>query len=169
MLHLYSSSAHSHLIMSLRHWFPDPFAHKPITPTNPSRHPPTHLLTVHAANPKSLEAHSLMVMDMGQHVVQDLAQPLTLHQILVPGLEDRARAFPPLSTARQLSPGTLPGPCCIPPALCAGSFSCCGALCSSLSYPGFFAACMSRPVVPWLGMPSALYAAVYVVPQLVMS
>ena len=46
-----------------------------------------------------------MVMDMGQHVVQDYAQPLTLHQILVPGLEDRARAFPRLSTAKQLSPG----------------------------------------------------------------
>ncbi len=46
-----------------------------------------------------------MVMDMGQHVVQDYAQPLTLHQIMVPGLEDRARTFPALSTAKQLSPG----------------------------------------------------------------
>lgn len=60
-----------------------------------------------AADPKSLESHSLMVMDMGQHVVQDLAQPLTLHQVMVPGLEDRAHAFPPLSTAQQLSPGIL--------------------------------------------------------------
>ena len=49
-----------------------------------------------------------MVMDMGQHVVQDYAQPLSLHQVMVPGLEDRARAFPSLSTARQLSPGALP-------------------------------------------------------------
>ena len=48
-----------------------------------------------------------MVIDMGQHVVQDYAQPLTLHQVMVPGLEDRARAFPRLSTARQLSPGAL--------------------------------------------------------------
>ncbi len=46
-----------------------------------------------------------MVMVMGQHVVQDYAQPLTLHQIMVPGLEDRARTFPALSTAKQLSPG----------------------------------------------------------------
>ena len=45
-----------------------------------------------------------MVMDMGQHVVQDYAQPLTLHQIMVP-VEDRARTFPALSTAKQLSPG----------------------------------------------------------------
>ncbi len=55
---------------------------------------------------KGQESSSLMVMDMGQHVVQDYAQPLTLHQVMVPGLEDRARAFPRLSTARQLSPGT---------------------------------------------------------------
>jgi len=54
---------------------------------------------------KGLESRSLMVMDMGQHMVQDYAQPLTLHQILVPGLEDRARTFPRLSTAKQLSPG----------------------------------------------------------------
>ena len=44
-------------------------------------------------------------MDMGQHVVQDYAQPLTLYQVVVPGLEDRARTFPRLSTARQLSSG----------------------------------------------------------------
>ena len=80
-----------------------------MTPTNPPRHPLAHSLTVCAADPKGLGSHSLMVMDMGQHVVQDIAQPVTLHQILVPGLEDRARAFPPLSTTRQLSPGTLPG------------------------------------------------------------
>ena len=46
-----------------------------------------------------------MVIDMGQHVVQDYAQPLTLNQIMVPGLEDRARTFPCLSSAKQLSPG----------------------------------------------------------------
>ena len=62
------------------------------------------LLTDDSAQ-KGLESRSLMVMDMGQHVVQDYAQPLTLHQIMVPGLEDRARTFPALSTAKQLSPG----------------------------------------------------------------
>ena len=46
-----------------------------------------------------------MVMDMGQHVVQDCPQPLTLHQVMVPGLEDRSQTFPNLATARQLSPG----------------------------------------------------------------
>ncbi|DBA75610.1 TPA: hypothetical protein ACH3X2_009160 [Trebouxia sp. C0005] len=59
---------------------------------------------------KGLESRSLTVMDMGQHVVQDYAQPLTLHQILVPGLEDRARTFPRLSTAKQLSPGYFDAP-----------------------------------------------------------
>ena len=60
-----------------------------------------------AATPLSVDPHSLMVMDMGQHVVQDYAQPLSLHQVMVPGLEDGALAFPPLCTARQLSPGSL--------------------------------------------------------------
>ena len=55
---------------------------------------------------KGQESRNLMVMDMGQHIVQDYAMPLTLHQMMVPGLEDRARTFPHLSTARQLSPGT---------------------------------------------------------------
>ena len=95
-----------------------------------------HSLNVYAADPKSLESHSLMVMDMGQHVVQDLAQPLTLHQVLVPGLEDRARAFPPLATAQQISPGILPRPCCVPPPLCVCSSLCCGVLCPSMSCPG---------------------------------
>ena len=34
-----------------------------------------------------LVADSLMVMDMGQHVLKDLSVPMQLHQILVPGLE----------------------------------------------------------------------------------
>ena len=46
-------------------------------------------------------------MDMGQHVVQDCPQPLTLHQVMVPGLEDRSQTFPNLATARQLSPGNI--------------------------------------------------------------
>lgn len=54
---------------------------------------------------KGVESRSLMVMDMGQHVLQDCPQPLTLHQVMVPGLEDRSQTFPALVTARQLSPG----------------------------------------------------------------
>ena len=53
------------------------------------------------------EANGLVLMDMGQHVVQDYPQPLSLHQVLLPGLEDRARAFPPLSSAKQLAPGRV--------------------------------------------------------------
>ena len=53
------------------------------------------------------DANGLALMAMGQHVVQDYPQPLALHQVLLPGLEDRARAFPPLSSARQLAPGVL--------------------------------------------------------------
>ena len=102
--------------------------------TYPSTYQPIPSLTMSAADPKSGESHSLMVMDMGQHVVQDLAQPLTLHQVLVPGLEDRARAFPPVSTVQQLSPGILPGLCSVPPALYV-----CSSLCNErrvVSQPG---------------------------------
>lgn len=53
------------------------------------------------------DANGLVLMDMGQHVVQDYPQPLSLHQVLLPGLEDRARAFPPLSSAKQLAPGRV--------------------------------------------------------------
>ena len=44
-------------------------------------------------------------MDMGTHVFHDLPEPKQLFQILVPGLEERARMLPKLSTAEQLSPG----------------------------------------------------------------
>lgn len=54
-----------------------------------------------------LDSNGLVLVDMGQHVVQDYPQPLALHQVLLPGLEDRARAFPPLNSARQLAPGML--------------------------------------------------------------
>ena len=30
---------------------------------------------------------SLIVMDMGQHVLKDFSSPMQLHQVLVPGLE----------------------------------------------------------------------------------
>ena len=102
------------------------------------------LVAVYAVDPKSLESHSLMVMDMGQHVVQDLAQPLTLHQVMVPGLEDRAHAFPPLSTAQQLSPGVLLTDdhalgCCAPSncALATCALACCAPtlLCPSQCCP----------------------------------
>ena len=60
-----------------------------------------------ASAQKGQESRSLMVMDMGQHVVPDCPQPLTLHQVMVPGLEDRSQTFPNLATARQLSPGGI--------------------------------------------------------------
>ena len=48
---------------------------------------------------------SLVVMDMGTHVFKDLPEPNQLYQVLAPGLEERARVVPPLSTSEQLSPG----------------------------------------------------------------
>ena len=65
----------------------------------------TYFDTADGMLPKGQESRSLMVMDMGQHVVQDCAQPLTLHQVMMPGLENRSQMFPSLPIARQLSPG----------------------------------------------------------------
>lgn len=59
------------------------------------------------------DGNGLVLVDMGQHVVQDYPQPLALHQVLLPGLGDRARAFPPLNSARQLAPG-MPLDCALP-------------------------------------------------------
>ena len=42
---------------------------------------------------------------MGTHVFKDLPEPKQLYQALAPGLEERARVVPPLSTSEQLSPG----------------------------------------------------------------
>eukprot|EP00891_Asterochloris_glomerata_P005056 jgi/Astpho2/5056/fgenesh1_pg.00071_%23_35_t len=53
---------------------------------------------------------SLVVMDMGTHVFKDLPEPKQLYQVLAPGLEERARVVPPLSTSEQLSPGYLDAP-----------------------------------------------------------
>ena len=44
-------------------------------------------------------------MDMGTHVFKDLPEPKQLYQALAPGLEERARVVPPLSTSEQLTPG----------------------------------------------------------------
>jgi hypothetical protein len=40
-----------------------------------------------------------------QHCFKDWADPQKVIQVLVPGLEERARMFIPLSTLNQLSPG----------------------------------------------------------------
>ena len=43
-----------------------------------------------------------------QHCFKDWADPQKLMQVLVPGLEERARMFMPLSTLSQISPGGPP-------------------------------------------------------------
>ncbi len=46
-----------------------------------------------------------MVVDMGLHLLTGLPEAQQLHQVLVPGLQERARRLPPLQSAQQLSPG----------------------------------------------------------------
>jgi len=50
-------------------------------------------------------AEILMMFSYVQHCFKDWADPQKLIQVLVPGLEERARMFMPLSTLSQLSPG----------------------------------------------------------------
>ena len=45
------------------------------------------------------------MMDMGQHAIKEWPEPELLHQVLVPGLEDRARLAPELVTFEQLTSG----------------------------------------------------------------
>lgn len=51
---------------------------------------------------------SLIVMDMGQHIIKHWPEPQLLHQVLVPGLEDRARLMPELATLEQVAAGMFP-------------------------------------------------------------
>lgn len=51
------------------------------------------------------EQGGLVLMDMGQHGLKDWPEPQPLHQVLVPGLEDRARQMPDLSTLEQITAG----------------------------------------------------------------
>ena len=54
---------------------------------------------------KASGTESLIFMDMGQHAIKDWPEPQLLHQVLVPGLEDRARLTPELNTFEQISTG----------------------------------------------------------------
>ena len=50
---------------------------------------------------------NVIFMDMGQHAISDWLEPQLLHQVLVPGLEDRARLTPDLNTFEQITTGKL--------------------------------------------------------------
>ena len=48
-----------------------------------------------------------MVMDMGLHAIPTLVEPQQIIQILVPGVEERARHLPPLTSSSRLMPGEI--------------------------------------------------------------
>lgn len=48
-----------------------------------------------------------MVMDMGLHAIPTLVEPQQMIQVLIPGVEERARHLPPLTSIGRLMPGLL--------------------------------------------------------------
>lgn len=48
-----------------------------------------------------------MVMDMGLHAIPTLVEPQQIIQVLIPGVEERARHLPPLTSSGRLTPGPL--------------------------------------------------------------
>lgn len=46
-----------------------------------------------------------MVMDMGLHAIPTLVEPQQIIQVLIPGVEERARHLPPLTSSSRLMPG----------------------------------------------------------------
>ena len=53
----------------------------------------------------------VMVMDMGLHAIPTLVEPQQIIQILIPGVEERARHLPPLTSTSRLMPGH--STCCL--------------------------------------------------------
>ncbi len=47
----------------------------------------------------------VMVMDMGLHAIPTLVEPQQIIQVLIPGVEERARHLPPLMSSSRLMPG----------------------------------------------------------------
>ncbi|KAK9805480.1 hypothetical protein WJX72_000629 [[Myrmecia] bisecta] len=65
----------------------------------------------HAEQPSSEgNREGITVVDMGLHQLARSTEPQQLHQILVPGILDRARHLPPLMSVKQLSPGYFDAP-----------------------------------------------------------
>ena len=46
-------------------------------------------------------------MHMGLHILSGLPGTTQLHQLILPGLEERARFFPAIETREQLSAGSV--------------------------------------------------------------
>ena len=53
---------------------------------------------------------NVILMDMGQHAIKEWPEPQLLYQVLVPGLEDRARLAPEINTFEQITTGAPADP-----------------------------------------------------------
>lgn len=56
---------------------------------------------------EEVSENGLVVVEMGTHVISQDLEAMSLYQVLVPGLEERAPVFPPLTSIHQTSPGGL--------------------------------------------------------------
>ena len=72
-----------------------------IVPSGSSTHA---VVCVAAATQQNASVPGLTVLDMGQHMLPKVAGAHLIVQVLVPGLEERAHAMPPLSSV-AMSPG----------------------------------------------------------------
>ena len=54
-----------------------------------------------------ISREGVMVMDMGLHAIPTLVEPQQMIQVLIPGVEERARHLPPLASFGRLMPGML--------------------------------------------------------------
>ncbi len=51
------------------------------------------------------ETVDALLMHMGLHILDSLPSPTQLYQLILPGMEERARFFPAIRTREQLSAG----------------------------------------------------------------
>ena len=61
----------------------------------------------HDADMRKGGTENVILMDMGQHAIKEWPEPQLLHQVLIPGLEDRARLASGINTFEQITTGRL--------------------------------------------------------------
>ncbi|DBA86983.1 TPA: hypothetical protein ACH3X2_000365 [Trebouxia sp. C0005] len=70
---------------------------------------PSHTTAQTGSEPDNTR-EGVMVMDMGLHAIPTLVEPQQIIQVLIPGVEERARHLPPLMSSSRLMPGYFDAP-----------------------------------------------------------
>lgn len=63
------------------------------------------LFDVFAGSEPDTTREGVMVMDMGLHAIPTMVEPQQIIEVLIPGVEERARHLPPLTSSGRLMPG----------------------------------------------------------------